>query len=95
MSAQDIAEANITCATSEKPPFPRHLMMNRVTGTRRSSLFDRGLRVDTGGRVTERELQSRAQLSNALVEGFRLPPDQSRDDAIWARVAEPEALQSL
>lgn len=81
VTAPDVEAANVVCSRWTLSPFPRHLMLNRVTETGRVSLFDRHLTEDRGAR----ELTSAEDLAFVLATLFALPADPAVD--LWNRIA--------
>ncbi|MCT8328754.1 arylamine N-acetyltransferase family protein [Albidovulum sediminis] len=78
----DRIAANFFCARHPGAPFPNHLMLNRVTGQGRVSLFDRHLSTADGAR----DLAGPEDLAAALRDDFALPADAALASRLWRRL---------
>jgi N-hydroxyarylamine O-acetyltransferase len=78
----DRIAANFFCARHPGAPFPNHLMLNRVTGRGRVSLFDRRLTTADGAR----DLAGPDDLAATLCDNFALPANAALAGRLWRRL---------
>ncbi|MCA8878774.1 MAG: arylamine N-acetyltransferase [Rhodobacteraceae bacterium] len=83
VTAPDIVAANVLCARWDASPFPHHLMLNRVTGTGRVSLFDRQFNRDGDGS----EIDGLGAFAATLADDFGLVLDSATLRDLWQRLA--------
>ncbi len=82
----DLTAANVVCSRWEGSPFPTNLMMTRLVGDERVSLFNRSLKTLAEGQVETRVVGSEAELAMVLRNAFGLQLAGEFVSRLWWRI---------